>query len=137
VVLHLDNFEINHIFVDMTHNEILERIQEIEVFFEHLGLLKKNGFTENWNLDSNIKYAPKDFSFLVNYNNQERILIHIDINIISGLIFTFSGTYKPELHVYEQIHTDYYFKHKYRDFKFFTQELRDFELKKLLENEIS
>lgn len=118
-----------------THEELLDRIEEIKEFFHCLGLIKKHDFPKNWNLDSNIKYEPRDFNFIIHYKGQNRILISIDINIMSGLIFTFSGAYKPELAVYEQIHTDYFFKHKYNDFIFFKNEYRDFKLNKIMSYE--
>lgn len=119
------------------HQVLLNQIEDIEIFFKSLGLIKKHDLPDNWNLDSNIKYTPKDFKFKISYNDQLRILISIDINIVSGLVFTFSGEYKKEISPYEVIHTDYHFKQKYSNHKFFVEEWRDYKLNSLFENEIN
>jgi hypothetical protein len=118
------------------HQDILNRITEIELFFNYLGLIKKNDLPKNWNLDSSIKYAPKDSKFIVYYKNRNRVLISIEIGIVSGLILTLSGNYLDESSVYKEVHTDYFFKEKYGDFQFFIEEMRDYKLKDIIQNEV-
>ena len=70
------------------HQQILDRIIEIEKILIHLGFEKKNDFPKNWNLDSTMKFTPKNDNFTVNYKNQNRVLMSIEVGIVSGLIFT-------------------------------------------------
>lgn len=121
----------------MDHQQILDKIEEIQVFFNHLGLKKVKDFPKDWNLDSCINYDTKDFNFMVHFRGEERILIGIDINIMSGLEFILSGKYKPEVKVYEKVQTDYEFRCKYYPHQFFTSELRNYKINNLLGSEIT
>lgn len=119
------------------HQQILDRIIEIEKILIHLGFEKKNDFPKNWNLDSTMKFTPKNDNFTVNYKNQNRVLMSIDVGIVSGLIFTLSGSYKPNGNIWEQIYTDYFFKDKFHNHQFFVEELRDFKIKLFTNNYVN
>ena len=120
----------------MDHKIVLDKIKEIEIFFNHLGLKKVKDLPKDWNLDSCINYVTKDFNFTVNNRGDERILIGIDVKIMGGLEFILSGKYKPEIKVYEKVQTDYDFRCKYYEHQFFTSEFRDYKINNFLDNKI-
>jgi len=114
----------------MQHQEVLDKIEIIKEFFESIGLKMIYDFPKDWDLDSYITFKPIQNNYIINYKGEDRVLLHVNIYIISGLHFTLSG--KIGVSVYETISTDYDFKCKYDEGNFFKDELRDYRLKKVL-----
>ena len=114
----------------MQHQEILDKIEIIKEFFESIDLKQLSDFKKTWDLDSYIKFEPIKNNYIINYKGEDRVLLSVNIYIISGLHFVLSG--KIGVSVYETIPTDYDFKCKYEEGNFFKSELRDFRLRKVL-----
>jgi hypothetical protein len=86
---------------------------------------------KDWDLDSYIKFEPIKNNYIVNYKGEDRVLLSVNIYIISGLHFTLSG--KIGVSVYETIPTDYDFKCKYEEGQFFVEELRNWKINNVLD----
>lgn len=114
----------------MDHQKILNRIDEIEVFFEAIGLKKTRDLPENWDLDSTTRFEPKKSPFIINYRNEDRVLLHIDVYIASGIHFVMRGD--KGVSVYETIKTDYNFQSIYQESSFFKEEYRDWKIEYLI-----
>lgn len=112
------------------HESILKRIQTIEEFFQFIGLKKTKELGVTWDLDSYIKYTPIKDNYIINFRGENRVLINVEIGIVGGLLFVMSG--KMGVSVYESIKTDYDFAAKYEDFKFFTEEYRNWTIENIL-----
>ena len=115
----------------MDHAIILKKIERIEEFFKSIGLKKVTDIPKDWDLDSYIRFEPIQNNYIVNYKGEDRVLLNVNIYIASGLHFVLSG--KIGVSVFETIPTDYDFKCKYEDSTFFKDELRNWNLKKVLE----
>jgi len=116
----------------MKHQEILDKIEIIKKFFESIGLKMIYDFPKDWDLDSYIKFEPIKNNYIVNYKGKDRVLLGVNIYIISGVHFTLSG--KIGVSVYETISTDYDFKCKYEEGEIFKDELRDWKINKFVDN---
>jgi hypothetical protein len=114
----------------MQHQEVLDKIEEIKIFLKSIGFKQTNDFPDNWNLDSRIAFLPEKSRYLTTYNNDERIVLRIEIEIVGGILVVLSGKYGTS--VFQSIKTDYDFKAKYEEGELFKSELRDFRLKKVL-----
>jgi hypothetical protein len=114
----------------MQHQEILDKIEIIKEFLESIGLKMIYDFPKDWDLDSYIRFQPIQNNYIVNYKGEDRVLLNVNIYIVSGLHFVLSG--KIGVSVFESIPTDYDFKCKYEDSDFFKSEFRDYRLRKVL-----
>lgn len=114
----------------MDHAIILKKIEVLKDFFKSIDLKMIYDFPKDWDLDSYISFEPIQNNYIVNYKGEDRVLLHVNIYIISGLHFVLSG--KIGVSVYETIPTDYDFKCKYEDSDFFKSEFRDYRLRKVL-----
>lgn len=119
----------------MDHQQILDRIVEIEEFFKSIGLKKVTDIPKDWDLDSYIKFEPIQNNYIVNYKGEDRVLLNVNIYIASGLHFVLSG--KMGVSVFETIPTDYDFKVKYGEGEFFKDKFRDWKINNLLNYEIN
>ena len=115
----------------MQHQEILDKIEIIKKFFESIGLKMIYDFPKDWDLDSYIKFEPIKNNYIVNYKSEDRVLLGVNIYIISGVHFVLSG--KIGVSVYETISTDYDFKCKYEEGQFFVKELRNWNINNVLD----
>jgi len=116
----------------MKHQEVLDKIEIIKEFFESIGLKMIYDLPKDWDLDSYIKFQPIKNNYIINYKGENRVLLSVNIYIISGLHFTLSG--KIGVSVYETIPTDYNFKCKYEESNFFKSEFRDWKINKFVDN---
>lgn len=114
----------------MDHQQILDKIKIIDLFFNSIGLKKTKDIGTTWDLDSYIKYEPIKNNYIINYKGEDRVLINVEVGIASGLLFVLSG--KMGVSVYESIHTDYDFKAKYENSYFFRNQYRDWILENVL-----
>jgi hypothetical protein len=115
----------------MQHQEILDKIDIIKDFFESIGLKMIYDFPKDWDLDSYIKFEPIKNNYIVNYKGEDRVLLHVNIYIASGLHFVLSG--KIGVSVFETVLTDYDFKCKNEEGHFFIEELRNWKINNVLD----
>jgi hypothetical protein len=115
----------------MDHKEILNRIDQIDFFLKSNGFKKTRDLGKTWDLDSYYKYEPIESNYTLKYRGENRVLINIEVGIVSGILFVLSG--KIGVSVYETIKTDYDFKFKYEEGYFFKDELRDWNIKNILQ----
>lgn len=114
----------------MDHQEILNKIETIDIFFKSIGLKKTRDLGLTWNLDSYYKYQPLKDNYTVNFKGENRVLINVEVGIMGGILFVLSG--KMGVSVYESIKTDYDFKFKYEEGQFFKDEFRDWTIENVL-----
>lgn len=114
----------------MDHKQILDKIDVIDLFFKSIGLKKISDIGLTWDLDSYIKYQPIKNNYIVNYKGEDRVLINVEVGIVSGILFVLSG--KIGVSVFESIKTDYDFKSKYEDGQFFKDQYRDWIIENVL-----
>lgn len=113
------------------HQQILDKIELIKLFFESIGLKMTKDFPkENWNLDSSYQFKPIKENYFIYYNNEKRILLGVEVFIVGGLKFTFSGQIGTT--IYETVTTDYDFNFSYEEGQFFKEDFRNFKLNYLL-----
>jgi hypothetical protein len=114
----------------MQHQEVLDKIEDIKIFLKSIGFKQTNDFPDDCNLDSRIAFLPEKSRYLTVYNNNERIVLRIEVEIMGGILVVLSGNYGSS--VFESIRTDYDFKLKNGEGDIFKSELRDFRLRKVL-----
>ena len=114
----------------MQHQEILDKIEIIKEFFESIGLKMVYDFPKDWDLDSYIRFEPIKNNYIINYKGEDRVLLNVNIYITTGVHFVMSG--KIGVSVYETISTDYDLKLKYEDAGILTNELRNWNINKII-----
>ena len=114
----------------MDHAIILEKIEILKDFFESIGFEMIYDFPKDWDLDSSMRFVPIKDNYIVNYKGEDRVLLQVNIYIISGLHFVLSG--KIGISVFETIPTDYDFKCKYEEGQFFVGELRNWNINRII-----
>jgi hypothetical protein len=112
------------------HQQILDKIDLIKLFFESIGFKMTRDFPKKWNLDSSYQFKPIKENYFIYYNNEKRLLLHVDVFIVGGLRFTLSGQIGAT--IYETVSTDYDFNFSYEKGQFFKEEFRNFKLNYLL-----
>ena len=114
----------------MSHKVILHKIELIKSFFESIDLKLTRDFPKKWNLDSSYQFKPIKENYFIYYNNEKRLLLHVDVFILGGIRFTLSGQLGTT--IYETVSTDYDFNFSYEKGQFFKEEFREFKLNYLL-----
>ena len=114
----------------MDHKNVLNKIDLIDNFFKSIGLKKVRELDTTWDLDSYIKYQPIEDNYTINYKGEKRVLINVEVGIVSGILFILSG--KMGVSVYESVKTDYDFKGKFDDVSLLKDEFRNWSIDNIL-----
>lgn len=114
----------------VNHIEVLNKINQIQKFFESIGLKLINDLPDDWDLDSCYKFVPKETNFKIRWNGDDRILLSVNVFLVGGIHFMVSG--KMWSSVSETIQTDYDFKVKYHNATLLSEYLRDWKIKQLV-----